>query len=486
MTTTDATAVPGHGCPAPLRRYVLAVAILGSSLGFIDATIVTVAVQPIREGLGASFAAMQWVVNAYTLALSAFLLVGGAAGDRFGRARVFGWGMVLFAAASVACGLAPTVEVLVTARVVQGLGAAMLVPGSLALIAANFPAEERGRAVGLWAAASGVTSALGPLFGGLLLDAGSWRAIFLVNVPVAALALFLLVLRVPPDPGRKETRFDIPGAALAFAGMGLLALGFTAAERVGLAAPAPLALLGGGGMLTVAFVAWEARAEAPMMPLAMFASPVFAIANASTLLVYFALGGIIFFLPITLMEAHGWAAAQAGAVFLPFTAAMALVSPLTGRLVDRIGFGPALFAGPLVVAAGFVGLAAAVRAGEFLTAVAPAMAALGVGMGVVIPPLTAAVLNAAGPERSGIASGVNNAVARAAGLLAVAILGLVASVLYREATGAADAGFAAPVEAAVAVREEAITVTFAILCHASAALCLVAGLLALALPRRRR
>lgn len=481
------TAAPGAGpaCPPKPRRSVLAVAILGSSLGFIDSTIVTVALGPIRESLGASFAAMQWVVNGYTLPLAAFLLVGGAAGDRYGRARVFGAGMVLFAAASALCGLAPTAEFLIGARVVQGLGAAMLVPGSLALIAANFPAAERGRAVGLWAAASGVTSALGPLVGGVLVDAGSWRAIFLVNVPVAALALALLAAKVPADPGRGDARFDVAGAALAFAGVGLIALGFTAAERTGLAA-APACLLAAGVVVTALFVAWQVRAPVPMMPLDMFASPLFAVANAATLLLYFALGGIVVFLPLTLMEGHGWPAVEAGAVFLPFTVAMAVVSPLAGRLVDRAGFRPLLVLGPLVVAGAFVWLGEGVRAGLYLSGVAPAMMALGVGMGLSIPPLTAAVLADAGEERSGIASGVNNAVARVAGLLAVAVLGLVASLLYRAATGAEGVGFAAPVVVADAVRAAAVVDTFAVLARIAAGVCLAAGVLALVLVPRRR
>ena len=470
-------------CPQHLRKYVLLVAVLGSSLGFIDGTIITVAIQPIRDALGTSFAAMQWVVNAYTLALSAFLLIGGAAGDRFGKRRIFAIGIVVFAAASVVCGLAPTVEILIAARVVQGLGAALMVPGSLALIAVNFPEAERGRAVGIWAAASGVTSAMGPILGGLLIDLGSWRAVFYINVPIAILALTLLLTRVPSDPPQGKGRFDVVGAALAFCAIGALALGFTLAERAGILAASPLALLVLGVLVCAAFLAWERRASQPMMPLDMFASRTFSVANGETLLVYFALGGVLFFLPITMMEAHGWSATQAGAVFLPFTAAMALVSPVAGRLADKIGARTLLITGPLIVAAAFVALGFAAANPSYWLGVAPTMLGFGVGMGLAIPPLSSAILNDVGAGRSGIASGVNNAVARVAGLLAVAILGLLASLAYRAAIGVPDVGFAAPVEAGEAARSAAIVTTFRLLAFICAALCLLAAALAMLLPK---
>ncbi|MEM8855242.1 MAG: MFS transporter [Pseudomonadota bacterium] len=470
-------------CPKPLRKYVLAVAILGSSLGFIDGTIITVALAPIRDSLDAPFSAMQWVVNAYTLALSAFLLTGGAAGDMFGKRRIFAIGIAVFAAASMLCAIAPTVETLIAARTLKGLGAALMVPGSLALIAVNFPEEERGRAVGIWAAASGITSALGPILGGLLIDLGSWRAVFYINIPFAALALCLLMTKVPADPPRGEGRFDILGAALAFLGVGAVALGFTLAEAAGLVAPLPLIALAAGIVVLVVFVLHQRATAQPMLPLQLFASRTFSVANAETLLVYFALSGVFFFLPITMMEAHGWSATLAGAVFLPFTAVMAVVSPFAGRLADRIGARPLLIAGPLIVAAAFVILAYAAANPSYWGSVFPAMLVFGLGMGLAIPPLSAAILNDAGPDFSGVASGVNNAVARVAGLLAVAILGLVASVLYRAQLGVADGGFAAPIGEA-ADRGEAIVTTFAVLSLVSSAVCIVAAALAAFLPRR--
>ncbi|MEM9222911.1 MAG: DHA2 family efflux MFS transporter permease subunit [Pseudomonadota bacterium] len=471
-------------CPKPLRKFVLTVAVLGSSLGFIDGTIITVAIQPIRAGLSASFSQLQWVVNAYTLALTAFLLVGGAAGDRFGRRKIFGGGVTVFAIASAVCGVAPTVEILIGARGVQGLGAALMVPASLALIAVNFPKAERGRAVGIWAAASGVAAALGPILGGLLIELGSWRAVFYVNIPVAAATLLLLYSRVPQDPARQTQRFDLLGAAMAFLAIGALALGFTLAEGQGLTGTLPVTTIAMGLCLGVLFVAWQGRAPAPMLPLELFASATFSIANAQTLLIYFALGGVVFFLPITLMEAKGWTAIAAGAVFLPFTASMAIVSPMAGRLADRIGPKPLLISGPLLVAFSLFVLGPAVRGGDYLFGVAPVMVGFGVGMGLAIPPLSAAILNDAGSERSGIASGVNNAVARMAGLLAVAIMGLLASVLYRDALGLEEGGFgegAAGLEAA-----EAMVDTFGVLAEACAGLCVLAALLAAWVPRVAR
>jgi EmrB/QacA subfamily drug resistance transporter len=468
-------------CPPALRPYVLAVAVLGSSLGFIDGTVITVVAQPIREATGASFAATMWVVNAYTLAMSSFLLVGGAAGDRFGKRRVFGAGILVFAVSSALCGLAPSVEALIAARTVQGLGAAMMVPGSLALIAVNFPAEERGRAVGTWAAASGVTSALGPVIGGALVDVGSWRLVFLINLPIATLALLLLWAKVPADPPGRG-RFDLTGGLLAFLGVGGITLGFTLAEQEGFGL-GPLGAIVLGTLFVAAFIIAQARGAAPMMPLDLFASRTFSVANAATLLLYFALGGIMFFLPVTVMEAHAWSGARAGAVFLPFALAMSATAPVAGRLVDRIGARTLLVASPLVAAVAFAALGPAAESGAFWTRIVPVMLLFGFGMGLAIPPLSAVILTDAGGGRSGIASAVNNAVARVAGLLAVAILGLAASVLYRSATGASS-GFAGAADVAPAVRSAAILDTFAMLTLVAAVLAAAAAALALTLPRR--
>ena len=470
------------GCPPALRKYVLLAAILGSSLGFIDGTIITVAIQAIRDAFDASFGAVIWVANGYTLALSAFLLVGGAAGDRIGQRRVFGAGIVVIAAATALCAVAPTVEFLIAARVVQGLAAAFMVPGSLALIAVNYPPEERGRAVGTWAAASGITAAIGPILGGVLIDLGSWPAVFLINLPVAVLALAILYGKVPADVARGSGRFDALGAVLAFAGVGLVAGALTAAEQQGLVSTL-VAMLAGGGVITlVLFVWWQGRVAAPMVPLSLFRQRTFAVANLLTFALYFALAGSLFFLPLSLLEGRGWAATAAGSVFLPFTLVMAVVSPLAGRARGRLGARPLLVAGPCVAAASFFWLSQVVPGVERVWAVAPAMGLLGLGMGLAIPPLSAAVLNDAGEARSGIASGINNAVARVAGLFAIAVLGVLASALFAVA-GLPGVGFAAEAEGVdEAVRSAAVLFAFQGVTLACCAMALVGGVLALALP----
>ena len=474
------------GCPPVLRRYVLLAAILGSSLGFIDGTIITVAIQAIRDAFDASFGAVIWVANGYTLALSAFLLVGGAAGDRIGQRRVFGAGIVVIAAATALCAVAPTVEFLIAARVVQGLAAAFMVPGSLALIAVNYPPEERGRAVGTWAAASGITAAIGPILGGVLIDLGSWPAVFLINLPVAALALAILYGKVPADAARGQGRFDALGAVLAFAGVGLVAGALTMAEQRGLLAPSVTTLAGAGLVVLAVFVWWQGRVAAPMVPLSLFRQRTFAVANLLTFALYFALAGALFFLPLSLLEGRGWAATAAGSVFLPFTLAMAVVSPLAGRAMDRLGARPLLVVGPLVAAGSFFWLAQVVPGVERVWALAQAKVLLGDGMGLALPTQTAAVQKDAGEARSGIASGINNAVARVAGLFAIAVLGVLASALFA-AAGLPGVGFAA--EAAGvddADRAAAVLYAFQGVTLFCCAMAVVGGVLALALPSLSR
>lgn len=489
---TDLAAGMGVGpprahCPPARRKYVLTVAILGSSLGFIDGTIVTVAIQAIREGFGASFGAALWVVHGYTLALSAFLLVGGAAGDRFGQRRVFAAGISVFALASAACAFAPKVEVLIAARGIQGLAAAFMVPGSLALIAIHYPPAERGRAVGLWAAASGITAAMGPIVGGALIDWGSWPAVFLINIPLAALTLMLLYAKVPADVGRGSGRFDTPGAVLAFVSVGLVAAALTIAERDGLLTPNVGGLMAAGLAVFCVFLWWEHRAAVPMVPLNLFSQRTFAVANGMTLVLYFALGGTLFFLPVTLMAGHDWTAARTGAIFFPFTLAMAVVSPLSGRLVDRLGARPLLVVGPIVAASGLAVLAWSIPSTEMLWALVPAMVLLGGGMGLAIPPVAAAVLNDAGESRAGTASGINNAVSRVAGLFAVAVLSVFASALFRAASGETTAGFATPgLQLDPVTYTSAVKSAFQGVAWAGALCAATASVLALALPPMAR
>ena len=417
------------------RTRVLAATILGSSLAFIDGSVVNVALPAIQVDLRAGTAAMQWVVDAYLLPLGALVLLGGALGDRMGRVRVFVAGVVLFTGASLSCGLAPGAGWLVLARAVQGVGAALLVPGSLAIIGAAVPAEERGAAIGTWSGAGALTTALGPLLGGWLVDGASWRAIFLINLPLAA-AVVWLARGIPDSRGPAAAGPpDWPGALLAAAGLGALTYGFIEAPSRG-ADGVVLACLAGGTALLTAFVAAEAREPQPMMPLGLFRSARFSGANGLTLLLYFALTGVLFQLPFLLIGTHGYSASAAGAALLPLSLLLGGLSGSAGRLAERVGPRPLLVAGPLLAAAGFALLGRQAGDGRYWTGVLPGMLALAGGMTLAVAPLTAAVMGAVPDGQAGVASGVNNAVARVAGLLAVSALGVLAA----EATDAV-AGF---------------------------------------------
>jgi EmrB/QacA subfamily drug resistance transporter len=415
------------------QTHVVWTAILASSMVFADGAIVTVAIPQMRESLHASLSEMQWITNAYALTLSAFLLLGGAAGDAYGLRRIFMIGIACFGLASLWCGLSGSAGMLIAARTFQGIGGALLVPGSLALISAHFPPEARGRAIGTWAAASAIAAALGPILGGWLIDVGPWQTIFWINIPVAALALWLCWRTVPESPVAEEATMDWLGAALAVIALGLLAYGLTAlGERESNRATAALLTLAGLMALGI-FVIYEKRSPAPMMPLDLFGVPAFANVNALTLLLYFALSGALFFLPSALIEAHGYSAAKAGSVFLPFTIVMAVLSRLGGAMADRFGVRLLLTVGPVVTGLSFALLIPAVFHGSYGLAVAPVMALMGLGMGITVAPLSTTVMNAAASNRVGVASGINNAISRVAGLVAVAGLGAVATFGFRQA-----------------------------------------------------
>ncbi|WP_445500841.1 MFS transporter [Microvirga sp. G4-2] len=417
--------------------YVVWTAILASSLVFADGAIVTVAIPRMRESLQASLSQMQWITNAYALTLAALLLLGGAAGDAYGLRRVFMIGIGIFGVASMGCGLSGSAPTLIAARAVQGIGGAMLVPGSLALISAHFPPESRGKAIGTWAAASGIAAAFGPILGGWLIDIGPWQAIFWINIPVAALALWLCWRHVPESRAMANQNMDWLGAGLAAIALGAIAYGLTSLGEVGHNRNTAVMLAVAGAVMLLVFVLHEKRARAPMMPLDLFRIPAFAHVNALTLLLYFALSGALFFLPTTLIEAHGYSAAEAGSIFLPFTLVMALLSRLGGVLADRFGVRMLLTTGPVLTGVSFALLMPAVANGNYWMAIVPVMVLMGVGMGITVTPLSTTVMNAAPAERIGVASGINNAVSRVAGLVAVAGLGAVATLGFQRSAASA-------------------------------------------------
>jgi EmrB/QacA subfamily drug resistance transporter len=446
----------GAPCAERARPWVLATTILGSAMAFIDSSVVNVALPAIQQDLAAPIAGAQWVVNGYMLMLGALTLIGGAAADRFGRRRVFGLGVVVFTVASVASGVAPSAGALIAARCVQGVGGALLVPSSLAIISAAFPEETRGKAIGTWAGFSALTTALGPVLGGALVDALSWRAIFFINVPIAAVTLAIAFPRVPESRDEAaDAGLDWRGGLLATLGLGTLAYGLTAASQRGWSDASVVGSLVASVLLLAAFVWWETRAAAPMLPLGLFRSPLFTGANLLTFLLYFALGGALFFLPFDLIHVQGYSATLAGAAFLPFPLIAGTLSRWSGGLLDRYGAKPPLTVGPVIAAAGFALMAVPGVGGFYWTTFFPAMVVLALGMAITAAPLTTAVMDAVEDRRAGTASGVNNAVARIAGMLAVAVLGTLAVHLFAAALAARLDGLRMPPDVRAALIAQA-------------------------------
>ena len=408
------------------KRWVLICAVLASTMAFVDESVVNVALPRMEADLHTSLSAMQWVINAYTLCMSALLLIGGAAGDRFGRRRIFMIGISLFAVASVACGLAPNPGALVTARALQGVGAAFLIPCGLALISAVYDETERGAAIGVWSGASAVAAGAGPILGGWIVDHASWRAIFLIN-PILAIPALWIAVRYLVESREIEIRgsLDWSGALTVFLGLGGIVYGLIAAAALGWSDISVGGTIVAGIVFLLIFLRIERRSAAPMVPLGLFKSRQFSGVNLLTLFLYGALSGTFFFVPFLIIQVHGYSAAAAGAIFIPFAVILGGLSKWSGRLMDQFGARWPLIMGPTIAAVALLLLALLSEDGRYLSFIAP-IVVLAFGMAITIAPLTTTVLNAVKQEQTGVASGINNAAASVAGLLVIAVMGTAA------------------------------------------------------------
>jgi EmrB/QacA subfamily drug resistance transporter len=425
-TTTD---TGGLSFSSTTGRWVLLATVLGSGVAFLDATVVNVALPAIGRDFGVGLADLQWTVTGYTLTLSAFLLLGGALGDRYGRRRLFVIGLVWFAVASLVCGLAPSAPLLIVARAVQGIGGALLTPGSLAIIEASFRPDDRGRAIGAWSGLGGVFGAIGPLLGGVLVTLVTWRLVFLINLPLAALAVWVASRHVPESSKAGEHGpLDIQGPVLAVLGLGGVTYSLIEGPARGWTSPATLAVIGAGGLLLIGFLVNESRARDPLLPLSIFRSRIFAGANEATFAIYAALGTVTFLGVLQLQQVLHYSALSAGLALLPLTLVLLALSSRSGKLATQIGPRIPMTVGPLVAAVGMALFARVTAGASYESSVLPAAIVLGLGMTLTVPALTTTALGAVDSERAGVASAVNNDVARFAALAAVAVIPALAGI----------------------------------------------------------
>lgn len=430
MTGTESGPYETGGAPVEVvprfrEKWILAATVIASTMAFSDMTIVNVALPVLQRELGVTFSALQWVVESYTLMLSALVLVGGAIGDIYGRRRMFIAGIVIFAIASAGCGLSQSAGVLIAARAIQGIGAALMMPGSLAIVSASFPRDRQGHGIGIWSAFTGMSTALAPALGGWLIDVLSWHAAFLINLPLAAVSLAIALRHVPESRPERRRRLDLTGMLLAIVGLGALTYGLIGAGEWGFGDLRSFGPMLVGVMALVSFVFAESRAGDPIIPLPLFRIPGFSAIQAFTFVLWAALHGTTFFVPLRLMQVHGFAPTEAGAALLPLVVTSSVLSRYFGRLTDRIAPRTLLIIGACLTGTGFLYLAMPDSSARYIVGFFPALLLMGIGMGVCQVPVTVVAMNAAGRTNVGTSSAINNAAARTGGLMAIAVFGLV-------------------------------------------------------------